>query len=79
MREDTDVDKITVKRGDREIISQEEARRAIRDGRTLDQLDIRAGDEITVGKKREFNWGTALRVLGVVSSLAWLTIRLTRR
>jgi len=79
MREDTDVDKIAVRRGDREIISQEEARRAIRDGRTLDQLDIRAGDEITVGKKREFNWGTALRVIGVVSSLAWLTIRLSRR
>ena len=69
----SDLDRIEVKRGTREIIAEEEARRAIRDGRTLDQLDIRAGDEITVGENRKTNWYTVFRTAGIALGLV-LTI-----
>jgi hypothetical protein len=36
---------------------------------TLDQLDIRAGDEIIIGEKRNFNLMTAIQTIGVASSL----------
>jgi hypothetical protein len=78
MREDTNLDKITVKRGGREVVSEEEARLAIREGRTLDQLDVRAGDEITVGNKRKVNWQTVLRTVSIGVSLIFLVVRLSR-
>lgn len=78
MREDTNLDKITVKRGTREVVSEEEARLAIREGRTLDQLDVRAGDEITVGEKRQIRWQTVLRTVSIGVSLIFLVIRLSK-
>lgn len=77
MREDTNLDKITIKRGGREVVSEDEARLAIREGRTLDQLDVRAGDEITVGDKRKRNWQTVLRTVSIGVSLIFLVVRLS--
>jgi protein involved in polysaccharide export with SLBB domain len=77
MREDTNLDKIKIKRGGREVVSEEEARLAIREGRTLDQLDVRAGDEITVGNKRNVNWQTVLRTVSIGVSLIFLVVRLS--
>ena len=57
-----DVERSTVRRDGREVIGQKNARQAIREGRTLDQLMIRSGDVITVGTKKERNWGAVAQV-----------------
>jgi hypothetical protein len=77
MREDTDLNKITIKRAGREVVSKDEARLAIREGRTLDQLDVRAGDEITVGQKRQVRWALVLRTVTVLLTVFFLIQRLT--
>jgi protein involved in polysaccharide export with SLBB domain len=57
-----DLERTTVRRDGREIIGQKNARQAIREGRTLDQLTIRSGDVITVGTKKERNWASIAQI-----------------
>jgi protein involved in polysaccharide export with SLBB domain len=65
-----DLERTTVRRDGREIIGQKNARQALREGRTLDQLMIRSGDVITVDVKKERNWGTVAQIgLLVLTSL----------
>jgi protein involved in polysaccharide export with SLBB domain len=73
---DTDMNKTVVKRGKSETLDRGGVQRAIRDGATLDQIGVRAGDEIVVGKKRSFNVAQAIivsaSVLGSIVAIASL-------
>lgn len=59
---EADMNKTVVKRGKTETLDRGEVQRAIRDGSTLDQVGVRAGDEIVVGKKRSFDPAQAIIV-----------------
>ena len=59
--------KTVVKRGTGEALSRDAVQKAIRSGATLEQLGLRAGDEIVVGEKKERNW------LGIIGTVAGLT------
>jgi hypothetical protein len=59
----TDLKKSTIKRGTDEIVKKEEFAVAVRAGRTLDQLNLRAGDEIELGVKKQ---GSAYQTLQTV-------------
>lgn len=63
-----DLDRTRVRRGREEFLRQKQTKAALSEGRTLDQLGLRAGDEIFVGPRRERNWSqiiqTSLWVLG---------------
>lgn len=63
-------EKSQIKRGDKVVVDGPEFQAAIREGRTLDQLNLQAGDEIIVAAKASS--GTALRVLGAIGSLGSL-------
>lgn len=67
---------ITVKRGGLEIWSAAAFADALSRGLTIDQLSLRAGDEITVGSKPKGTLTVGIAALGVVSSLAFLLNRL---
>jgi len=71
-----DPGQITVKRGGLEIWSAAAFADALTRGLTIDQLSLRAGDEITVGQKPKGTLTTGIAALGVVSSLAFLLNRL---
>jgi protein involved in polysaccharide export with SLBB domain len=66
-----DLDKIRIERGGEVIWDREQVRDAIRDGRTLDQLSMRAGDAIFVGQQSS-RFASVRSVMGVVSSLTAL-------
>ena len=66
-----DLDKIRVERAGEVIWDREQVREAIREGRTLDQLSIRAGDGIYVEPKSS-RFANVRNVLGVISSLSAL-------
>jgi hypothetical protein len=69
-------EKSKIYRGDRVIMEGDAFVQAIRESKSLDQLNLQAGDEIRVGEKQG---STILRALGVVSSLAsatWLMFRI---
>lgn len=76
---ETDMGRTVVKRGRGETLDRGAVQRAIRDGATLEQVGIRAGDEIVVGKKRQFNLAQAIivsaSVLGSIVAIASLLNR----
>jgi hypothetical protein len=45
------------------------SRKAVKDGRTLEQLDVQSGDEVKIPLKRKINWQIVIQSMLVVSSL----------
>lgn len=77
----TDPAKTRVERSGNEIMSKESFQQAIIDGKTLDQLNLRAGDEFLVGGNRTAGQRganlltTVVPVLSAVMSLGYLATR----
>jgi protein involved in polysaccharide export with SLBB domain len=75
-REDTDLEDVEIRRTARVVLPKEESLRAIREGWTLDQMSLRAGDEVVVGEKREVNWWRVFRITSIAISATFAVIRL---
>jgi protein involved in polysaccharide export with SLBB domain len=68
------VNRSTIKRGQRTVMSKGRVQAAAQSGATLDRIGLRPGDEITIGKRRErLNAQTILGIAGAAASLG-LTI-----
>jgi hypothetical protein len=69
-----------VQRSGVEIRSKEPFAQALTDGQTLDQLNLRAGDEILVGGKRSGPGGPSFFIvaLPVVTSIISLSLLVSR-
>lgn len=72
-----DLNRTVVKRGSTEILSRAQAQAALKQGETLDQMRIAPGDEIVVGQKSTFGFGTILQVVGVAVSILGLLVALS--
>lgn len=64
-----DIERSVVRRAQEEIRSSDEIRSALSRGMTLDQFGLNAGDEIVVGKKRDFLNSSLMPIVGAVASL----------
>ena len=72
-----DLDDITIGRGSELLMAGEEMREALRLGRTLDQLNLQAGDELVVGAATAGGaWGTLGVILGTVTSVVLIFRRI---
>lgn len=67
-----------VRRGNTEFRSSAETHRAIADGLTLDQFGLSAGDEVVIGRRREFS-STLLTMIGAAASLTVIFVAFHRR
>jgi hypothetical protein len=56
-------------RGEDQIMDGEAFNKAVTDGVTLDQLNLRAGDVVEVGIKQPSDWYTTLRTIAVIPAL----------
>ena len=65
-----DATKLSVRRAGRTIIPENELRARVAMGSTLDDLNIRAGDEIRVGEQRRRDWLEVARTLAYVAVVA---------
>jgi protein involved in polysaccharide export with SLBB domain len=65
-----DATKLSVRRAGRTIIPEDHLRARIAMGATLDDLNVRAGDEIRVGERRRRNWLEVARTLAYVAVVA---------
>ena len=65
-----DVERSVVRRASHEYRSADETRQAVARGLTLDQFGLTAGDELVVGKQRQFFTTGVTAALGAVASLA---------
>lgn len=72
--------KTKVERAGVEIMSKESFAQALTDGKTLDQLNLRAGDEILVGGRRSAPGGPSFLTIALplVTSVLTLTLLVTR-
>jgi hypothetical protein len=62
-----------VKRDNKDRLSDKQVQQAFASGATLDQLDMRAGDQISVPEAGKKDW---VRILQVTAALAAVTIAL---
>jgi hypothetical protein len=72
---DADVGKISIKRDGNEIIDHENSSAALAKGMSLDMMHVEAGDEISVGRQRNFSWGV---IIPSLTGLLGLLIALTQ-
>ena len=74
---DADLEKSRITRGGKEIVSPAAFQVALREARTLDHLNVQAGDEIWIGEKSQgFSFTKALGVVSAVGSVAFLIIQI---
>jgi hypothetical protein len=72
------VERIVVRRDNQEYRSADDTRKAVSGGLTLDQFGLRAGDELVVGKRREFLGSRFFGVVGAIGSLTAVFVALSR-
>jgi protein involved in polysaccharide export with SLBB domain len=70
--ENADITRSTVRRANREYRSAAETQQAIARGLTPDQFGLTAGDELVIGRKRQFLSPTLMAAVGLVASVVTL-------
>lgn len=74
-----DVDKTQVKRGNDVVYSSTLLGQEVAKGATLDQLNIRPGDQIVIGERHKMNWGLVASIVGITAGLVSTAVVLSRR
>jgi protein involved in polysaccharide export with SLBB domain len=74
-----EVDRTQLKRGNDVIYSSELLGQEVAKGATLDQLNIRPGDQILIGERHKTNWGLVASIVGITAGLVSTAVVLTRR
>jgi hypothetical protein len=70
------LDRIEITRGRTTYLRGRNAKRAVKEGRTLDELGVRSGDEIRIPVQKGFNWATITQGLFAVSSIAFGVVQI---
>jgi protein involved in polysaccharide export with SLBB domain len=74
-----DVDKTQIKRGNDLVYSSALLGQEVAKGATLDQLNIRPGDQIVIGERHRTNWAVIGTLAGVTVGLISTILVLSRR
>jgi protein involved in polysaccharide export with SLBB domain len=72
------LDELEITRSGRKVLSIKDSKRALREGRTLDQLDVQSGDEVRIPAKRRINWSAILQAVGIAVTLLFAVIQFLR-
>lgn len=75
----SDLDELRIERADKEIWGGDRLAEAMRDGRTLDQLSLRAGDEIFLPPHKGSSWLGAMKFVAVPLTTGLIYYFLRRR
>jgi protein involved in polysaccharide export with SLBB domain len=73
-----DVDRTQVKRGNDVVYSSTLLGQEVAKGATLDQLNIRPGDQILIGEKHHTNWALIASIVGITAGLVSTAVVLSR-
>lgn len=73
-----DLRRVSVRRGAREVWSADRIHAAMTQGTTLDQLNLRAGDELVIGERKRRGVGSVLQVVTALSAVAVGLVSLSR-
>lgn len=72
---DANLRELEVKRSNKVVLKSKDSRKAMEESRTLEQVDIRSGDEVRIPMKRKINWGQVIQLAFVLSSLFFAAIQ----
>lgn len=75
---EADLRKVSVRRGAREVWTAARIHAAMTQGTTLDQLNLRAGDELVIGERKRRGMSSVLQVVSAVSAVAIGIVTLSR-
>lgn len=76
---DADLDKVVVKRNGETIWKSADTRVALADGLSVDQLHLRAGDEVFVPQRRQgFNAQTVFSIVSATTGVVFLVLQFAR-
>jgi protein involved in polysaccharide export with SLBB domain len=77
--QNADMHRTVVRRGTKEILSGAAVQRALRDGATISQVGLMAGDEVVVGEKKQRNWSQMILVTtGLITSIVGVLFLINR-
>lgn len=68
---DANLNELDVRRGQVKLLKAKESKRALKEGTTLEQLDIQSGDEVTIPVRRKVNWQLVTSTILIVSTLTF--------
>ena len=69
---------LEVSRGRAKVIKAKNSKQLLKEGRTLEQMDVQSGDEVRIPEKRRVNWQLVIQVLFILSSLAFAFVNFLR-
>ncbi|MBY0490082.1 MAG: SLBB domain-containing protein [Gemmatimonadaceae bacterium] len=72
---DANLKQLEVSRGGKVLLRAKESSRLVKDGRTLEQIDIQSGDEVRIPEKRKLSFQSILQLAFVVSSLFFAALQ----
>ena len=68
---EANLNELELGRGQTKILKAKDSRRAIKEGKTLEQLDIQSGDEVTIPAKRKVNWQLVTSTILIATTLTF--------
>ncbi|MCE2901951.1 MAG: polysaccharide biosynthesis/export family protein [Gemmatimonas sp.] len=71
---EANLDQFELLRAKRTVVSVKDSRKAIKEGRTLEQLDVQSGDEFRITTKRRINWQFVIQIFFILSSLLFALV-----
>lgn len=69
------LEKMELRRDGRVMLDGKALRRAINEGRTLEELDVQSGDELTVPGRRSVNWFGVIQTTTFVTSILLASVQ----
>lgn len=72
---DANLRELEIRRAGKVTLRAKDSRNALMRGYTIEQMDVRSGDEVRIPAKRKFNWTAIIQLLFVVSSLFFAGIQ----
>jgi hypothetical protein len=73
-----DLAQLEVSRGTTKLLRAKESRRLLKEGRTLEQLDVQSGDDVRIPEKRKVNWQLVVQAFFILSSLMFAFVNFLR-
>lgn len=73
------LDQATIRRGGRTVVTPAAFSKGLASGATLDEMGLRAGDEVVVGAKESFNWTQFAQTAAVVVGAAATVFAISHR
>ncbi len=72
---DAKTDQFEATRGATKLVDSKAAKRIVKDGSTLEEVDIQSGDEVRFAQRRKVNWGLVVQLAFVASSLFFAALQ----